>query len=198
MPMLLAQRWWVPVVRGVAAVVFGILCWVRPGLSLLTLVLLFGAYALVDGAFNLVLAIRGRHRVSRWGMLVVEGLASIAAGVLAFIWPGITALVLLYIIAAWAVVTGILEIGAAIRLRKTIRGEWMLAIAGVLSIAFGVLLAMFPGAGALTVVLWIGAYCVVFGALLIALGFRLRAWQDKPAQPSAPGQHLPTGGVPAT
>jgi uncharacterized membrane protein HdeD (DUF308 family) len=198
MPILLAQRWWVPVVRGIAAILFGVLCWVKPGLSLFTLVMLFGAYAIVDGAVNLALAIKGRHLMARWGVLIVEGVASIAAGVLAFIWPGITALVLLYIIAAWAVVTGILEISAAIRLRKTIRGEWMLALAGVLSIAFGVLLSIFPGAGALTVVLWIGAYCVVFGALLMALGFRLRSFQHKPAQPSTPEQHLPTGGLPAT
>jgi uncharacterized membrane protein HdeD (DUF308 family) len=196
--MLLAQRWWALALRGLAAIVFGVLCFVRPGLSLFALLFLFGAYALVDGVFNLVMGIKGRHDLPRWGVLVAEGVASIAAGALTFVWPKITALVLLYIIAAWAVVTGVLEMVAAVRLRKQIHGEWMMGLAGVLSIAFGVLLSLFPGAGALTVVFWIGAYCVVFGGVLIALAFRLRAVHHKPAKPSAPEQHLPTGGVPAT
>ncbi len=195
MPMLLAQRWWVLTIRGLAAILFGILTFVAPQISLITLVLLWGAYALVDGAFNLVMGFRGRGRLPRWGVLAAEGVVSIAAGVLTCMWPGITALVLLYIIAGWAVVTGVMEIVAAVRLRKQIRGEWMLGLAGVLSIAFGVLLALFPGAGALTVVLWIGAYAVVFGALLVALSIRLRSLQRK--RPHAPEQQLPTGGVPA-
>src|ERR1700704_2139141 len=123
MPMMLAQRWWILAVRGAAAVLFGILTFVAPQISLVTLVMLFGAYALVDGAFNLVLAFRGRGRLPRWGMLVAEGVSSIAAGVMTFMWPAITALVLLYIIAAWAMVTGVMEIVAAVRLRKQIRGE---------------------------------------------------------------------------
>jgi uncharacterized membrane protein HdeD (DUF308 family) len=186
----LADRWWMLAVRGVAAIVFGILTFIAPAESLFALVLLFGAYAVVDGAFNIV---AGFHRRGepRWGWLIFQGAVSIAAGVLTFLWPGITAFALLMLIAAWALVTGVAEIAAAIRLRKAIRGEWLLALSGILSIAFGVLMFLFPGAGALAVVLWIGAYAVVFGVLLVALAFRLRSWRDQTRR------QVPTGGVPA-
>ena len=171
----LSHNWWAVVLRGVLVVLFGIITFFAPGLSLAALVTLYGAYALVDGVFAIVSAVR-RHGTERWGMLLLEGIAGIGAGLVTFFWPGITAIALLYLIAAWSLFTGIMEVGAAIRLRKVITGEWMLGLSGVLSIAFGVLLVLFPGAGALAVVLWIGAYAIVFGALLIGLGFRLRSW----------------------
>ncbi|HEX5075371.1 MAG TPA: HdeD family acid-resistance protein [Gemmatimonadaceae bacterium] len=171
----LSHNWWAVVLRGVLGVLFGIITFFAPGLSLAALVTLYGAYALVDGVFAIVSAVR-RHGTERWGMLLLEGIAGIGAGLVTFFWPGITAIALLYLIAAWSLFTGIMEVGAAIRLRKVITGEWMLGLSGVLSIAFGVLLVLFPGAGALAVVLWIGAYAIVFGALLIGLGFRLRSW----------------------
>jgi uncharacterized membrane protein HdeD (DUF308 family) len=188
--MMLAERWWMLVLRGVAAVIFGILTFVAPGASLFALVVLFGAYAMVNGIIDLVLAVRTPTGERRWGSLVFEGVASVVAGALALFWPGITALVLLFLIAGWAIATGIAQVVAAVRLRKQITGEWLLALSGVLSVAFGVLLFLFPGAGALAVVIWIGAYAIVFGALLIALGLRLRSW-GRSSTREAPSDAVP-------
>ena len=173
---VLARNWWAVLLRGVAGIVFGILTLLSPAVSLTALVLLFGAYAFVDGLFAIVSAIRAHSTSDRWWLLLVEGVAGVAAGVLTAIWPGITALVLLYLIAAWALVTGGLEIAAAIRLRKVITGEWLLALAGILSVALGVILVLFPAPGALALVMWIGAYALVSGVLLTVLGFRLRSF----------------------
>ncbi|HWC33017.1 MAG TPA: HdeD family acid-resistance protein [Actinomycetota bacterium] len=178
----LARNWWVLLVRGVLAVVFGVLALIWPGLALDVLVVLFGAFALVDGVFAIAAAIRAAERKRTWWPLVVEGVSGIALGIVAFVWPGITALALLYVIAAWAVVTGVFEIAAAIRLRREIRGEWLLAFAGAASVAFGMLVAIFPGAGALAVVWAIGAYAILFGVLLVALGIRLRGFANEPAR----------------
>jgi uncharacterized membrane protein HdeD (DUF308 family) len=186
----LAARWWMLVVRGAVAILFGIVAIAMPAISLYTLVLLWGAYVLVDGAFNVIHAVRGARAGRRWGWLLFEGIVSIMAGVLTFAWPRITALVLLMLIAFWAVLTGVAEIAAAIRLRRRIRGEWLLATSGVLSILFGVLLLVYPGAGALALVWMIGAYAIVFGALLIGLGLRLKRWGRSHGRP------MPTGGMP--
>ena len=172
----LAQNWWLVLLRGIAGIIFGILTFAAPGISLAVLVLFFGAYSLVDGVLATISAIRWHGEIDRWWVLLIEGLAGIAAGLVTLFWPGITALALLYVIAAWAVVTGGLEIAAAIRLRKIIDGEWLLALTGVLSIAVGVLLALFPSTGALALVIWIGAYVAAAGVLLLALAFRLRSW----------------------
>ncbi len=180
----LARNWWAVALRGVAAIVFGVLAFLTPGSALLALVLVFGAYAIVEGVLNIVAALRGRTGTP-WWELMLEGIVSIAAGVIAFAIPGLTALVLLYLIAAWAVVTGVLEIVGAVRLRKHVTGEVWLALSGVLSIAFGVIVALAPAVGALAVVFWIGAYAVIFGAALIALGFRLRRWHRHDRVPLA-------------
>jgi len=171
----LARNWWVVALRGAAALIFGVLALVWPGITVLVLVALFGAYALVDGVFALGTAILGRGRSggSR-GWLAVGGIAGIIVGILTFVWPGVTALVLLWLIAAWAVITGVLEIVAAIRLRRELRGEWMLILSGVISVLFGILLMVWPAAGALAVTVLIGLYAIVFGIVLLALGFRLR------------------------
>ena len=160
--------------RGLIAVLFGILTFIYPGISLTALVYLFGAYALVDGLFTIISAFNAPKGYRHWWVLLLGGVLGTIAGVLSFILPGITALVLLYLIAAWAIVTGIFEIAAAIRLRKEITGEWLLALGGVLSVLFGILLIAFPSTGALAVLWLIGAYAIVFGVLLIVLGFRLR------------------------
>jgi uncharacterized membrane protein HdeD (DUF308 family) len=182
---MLARNWWVVALRGVVAIIFGLLTFVLPGITLAALVLLFGAYAIVEGIFNVIAAVRARPGAAPWWALLLEGLVSIGAGVVTFIWPGLTALVLLYVIAVWAVITGVLEIAAAIRLRKVMTGEWWLALSGVLSIVFGALLMIAPAAGALVVVLWIGAYAIVFGALLIGLALRLRRWREGERVPIA-------------
>lgn len=169
----LARNWWLILLRGVAGVSFGMLTFVVPRLSVAALVLVFGAYALADGVLTLFSA--ARNRASRdWWMLVVEGIAGVSAGVLTFLWPGITAVALLYLIAAWALVTGSLELIAAMRLRRVIRGEWLLVLNGMLSVALGALLGLFPGPGAVALVIWIGAYALVSGVLLMVLGARLR------------------------
>lgn len=176
---MLARNWWVVALRGVAAVIFGVLALVWPGVTLQVLVLLFGAYAVVDGIFAAVTAVATREHHEHWWVMLLEGLAGIIVGLLTFFWPGVTALVLLYFIAAWALVTGALEIVAAIELRRFISGEWMLILGGMASIVFGVFIAAFPAAGALSVILLIGVYAIVFGILLLVLAFRLRGLQGE-------------------
>src|SRR5579859_2743005 len=156
----ITQRWWVFALRGLVAVLFGIGAFVWPGVTLAALVLLWGAYAVADGILSLVCAFAPVARY-RW-LLGLEGVVGIAAGVVAFVWPGITALVLLYLIAVWAIVSGILEIVAAIQLRQEIENEWTLGLAGVFSIVFGAILAFQPQAGALALIWVIGGYAILF------------------------------------
>jgi len=171
----LRRNWWLLALRGLAAVIFGVLAFVWPGITLLTLIWLFGAFALVNGILSLVLATKAPKGYPRFGSLILGGFLGILAGLLTFVMPGITALGLLILIAAWALITGILEIVAAIKLRKTITGEWMLILAGLASVVFGILLILQPAAGALVMVLWIGAYALVFGILLFVLAFKMRS-----------------------
>jgi uncharacterized membrane protein HdeD (DUF308 family) len=172
----LTDNWWAVALRGLAALLFGILTLVSPAISLTALVLLYGVYAVADGVLAIVAASRHRRAGEKWGMVALGGVVGIAAGLVTFLVPAITALVLVYVIAARAIVVGAMEAAAAIRLRKVIRGEWLMALGGVASIAFGLLIALFPGIGALTVVLWIGAFSIAIGLMLIALGVRLRSW----------------------
>lgn len=168
----LARNWWALALRGLAAVLFGLLTFFLPGITLVTLVLLFGAYALVDGIFNVIAFFRVMSH--HWAFLI-EGVIGIIAGIVTFAWPAITALALLYLISFWAIFTGLFEIIAAVRLRKVIANEWLLLVIGLLSLIFGVLILFAPGLGALAIVLWIGAYALVFGVFLLALSLRLRS-----------------------
>ncbi|MEA2511877.1 MAG: hypothetical protein QOJ59_1364 [Thermomicrobiales bacterium] len=179
----LARNWWALALRGLAAIIFGVVAWIWPDLTVTALVILFGAYALVDGAFAIVTAVTRRARDDRL-ILVLQGIAGIALGIMTLVWPDITALTLLYFIAAWAILTGIFEVVAAIRLRRVITGEFLLALSGVASIIFGLAIAIFPGSGAVALVWLIGAYAVVIGILLIMLAFRLRNWQDNTRRPA--------------
>ncbi len=170
----ITQNWWMYAVRGLVAIIFGIVALARPGQTLQALVLVFGAYALVDGIFAIFAGIASYRYFERWWAVLLEGVAGVVIGLLTFFWPNITALVLLYFIAAWALITGIFEIVAAIQLRREITGEWMLILGGLLSILFSVLLFVFPLAGAVSVILVIGMYAVVFGISEIIFAFRLR------------------------
>jgi uncharacterized membrane protein HdeD (DUF308 family) len=177
----LTANWWALALRGLVAVLFGLLTLLLPGITLVTLVLLFGAYALVDGVFNVIAFFRVASH--HWAFLI-EGVVGILAGLLTFAWPAITAFALLYLIAFWAIFTGIFEIIAGIRLRRMIANEWLLLLMGFFSLLFGLLIVFAPGTGALAIVLWIGAYALVFGGILLALAFRLRGHRRLVAQPT--------------
>jgi uncharacterized membrane protein HdeD (DUF308 family) len=166
---LVSRHWWMLALRGVAAIVFALFAYFWPGLTLFALVILFGVYALADGIMAAVVGAR-----AHWWTVMVFGLIGIAAGVIAFLRPGITALALLSLIAAWAIIRGVLEITAAIRLRKEITNEWWMVFAGLLSIAFGVMMVAYPGAGALALLWVIATYALILGIAMLAFAFRLR------------------------
>jgi uncharacterized membrane protein HdeD (DUF308 family) len=174
----LAENWWLLLLRGIAAIAFGVLAFMWPDLTLLTLTYMWGFYAIADGVLALWAAIAGKggEIAPRWWLAVV-GISGILAGLLAFVWPGMTALVLLMFIASWAIVIGVLQIWGAIRLRKEIEGEWLLGLSGLLSVAFGVILFVQPGAGALAVVWMIGWFAILAGCVYIALAFQLKKYK---------------------
>jgi uncharacterized membrane protein HdeD (DUF308 family) len=163
--------WWTLVLRGVVAVLFGLAALFWPGKTLFVLILFFGAYTLVDGIFAIVGGIMDSSR--RW-LLLIEGVLGVVAGLILLARPGLGALVLLYVIAFWAIVTGVMEILAAISLRREIDNEWLMILGGALSVLFGVILAILPGAGLLSLTWLIGAYALVFGVAFIFLGFRVK------------------------
>jgi len=175
----LSKNWWILVLRGVAAIAFGILTFMQPVLSLAVLVLFWGAYALVDGVFGVFAAFKGPNADGFPWWMLLTGLCGIAAGVFTFMSPAITAIALLYLIAIFAIVRGVLEISAAIRLRKQINNEWLLILAGVISILFGAVLMVAPGTGAIAIALWIAAFAVIVGVIEIILGFKLKGRADK-------------------
>lgn len=181
MVQMLTRYWWAVALRGVLAILFGILAIVWPDLTVGILVALFGAYAIVDGAFAIASAFRADDTDRWWHVL--EGVLGLAVGLIAWVWPGLTALSLLYFIAAWALVTGVIEIIAAIRLRRAITNEWLLVLSGVLSVLFGILLLFRPRSSAIALVVVIGIYAIIFGVMLLGLALRLRGMRDDLDQP---------------
>lgn len=179
------RNWWTFVARGVFAILFGIIALAFPQLTLIVLVWTFGAYALIDGLFQIIYSLTRHEEYERWWLVMLEGLLGITFGVLTFIWPDITGLVLFMMIVVWALFTGILEIAAAIQLRRLITNEWMLAFSGILSILLGVGMLIWPGASALALAWMIGFYAFAFGVTLIALGFRLKNWKINVSSTSA-------------
>jgi len=186
----LASRWGWVVTRGVLGVLFGLIAFSRPGAMAFSMVLIFGCYAFASGIATIIASARSGRAGESWGTLLFEGLLWIAAGVAALLWPASTALAFVWLIGAWALVTGVLEIMSAIKLRKHIEHEWLLAIAGAVSIAFGLLMFYRPIAGGLAVVWWLGAYALLFGVMQIVLGFRLRSYRR-----GALHRELPTEGL---
>jgi uncharacterized membrane protein HdeD (DUF308 family) len=173
----LARNWWAIALRGVLAIVFGLVTFIVPGATMLSLVLLFAAYAFVDGVFAIIAAVRSARSQERWGLLVLEGIVDIVAGVVAIVWPGLTILTFVLLVAAWALVSGALMAVAAFRLNLD-HGRWWLVLGGLASIVYGLLLIGAPLIGALVLTWWLGAYALVFGVFLLILAFRLRARRD--------------------
>jgi uncharacterized membrane protein HdeD (DUF308 family) len=174
MESILAKNWWAVAIRGVLGILFGLIAFWHPLVTILSLVIVFAAYAISDGVFAIVAAVRAARANERWWPFVLEGLVSIAAGVLAFMWPHITVLVFIVMIAVWAIITGVLMLSAAFRLGPD-RGRWWFVLGGVASLAWGVLLFIAPFMGAVVLTWWIGAYAFVFGIALLIAAFRLRS-----------------------
>lgn len=176
---VLSEKWWVLLLRGLISVAFAVLIWMQPAITLKALIILFGAFAFVDGVLGVWTALSSRKDRNNWWLLMLWGLVGIGIGIITFVAPGVTALALLFYIAIWAIVTGVLEIITAVRLRKEIEGEWLLGLAGLVSLVFGILLIAHPGAGILAVLWLLAAYALILGVLMIILAFKVRSWGAK-------------------
>lgn len=172
---MLRKYWWTILLRGILAVLFGIAAFVWPGITIVFLISLFGAYALLDGIISVVIGIAQYGENERWWGILIQGICGIAVGLMTFLWPQVTGLILLFFIAGWAILTGLFQIVAAIRLRKVMVGEWLLGLSGVISVLFGITLFAYPAAGALAVIWIIGIFAILNGLLLIFLSLRLRS-----------------------
>lgn len=168
--------WWALALRAAAAMTLGVIAFALPAPTLVAIVVLFGIYALIDGLLALVAAIGGVRRQQRWGAMLFEGVVGIGVGIVALLNPGIGALTLVYLVASWAILTGVLEIVTAIRLRKIMTGEWLLIASGILSLVLAGLFVAFPGLGATAMVLTIGAYALAYGVTVMVLAIRVRQW----------------------
>jgi uncharacterized membrane protein HdeD (DUF308 family) len=179
---VLAKNWWMFLIRGVAAILFGIAVFIFPGAALAALVALIAAYFIIDGVFTIIHALQNRSQ-PRWWITLLEGFISVIAGIAAFLYPGITSLILLYIVAFWALLTGLMEIIFAIQMRKQIENEWWMILSGILSIIFGALLIIFPGTGILSILWLVGAYAIVFGVFMVIFAFRIKGMRPGTGEP---------------
>jgi uncharacterized membrane protein HdeD (DUF308 family) len=175
---VLAESWWAVGVRGIFGILFGLICLLTPGLAVQVFVILFAAYMLVDGVFAIIAGIKAARNGERWGLLILEGIVDLAAGLVAVLWPAITLVALIWIVAIWAVVSGALMLGAAFTLNLD-HGRWWLALGGIASVIFGILLVIEPLIGAVVLTMWIGAYALVFGIFLLILAFQLHSKQEE-------------------
>jgi uncharacterized membrane protein HdeD (DUF308 family) len=178
---VLARRWWAVGLRGILAIIFGLICLLTPGIAVGAFVIVFAAYMLVDGVFAIVSGIRAARGGESWVLLILEGVVYLAAGVIAILWPAITLVALVWIVAIWAIVSGALMLTAAFGLNLDY-GRWWLALGGIASTIFGILLIIEPFIGAVVLILWIGAYALVFGALLLVLAFQLNSKREAQLQ----------------
>jgi uncharacterized membrane protein HdeD (DUF308 family) len=179
---LLTSGWWKLLLRGLIAIAFGVYTFTNPAMAITTLVLIFGFYALLDGVLAVWAAFAGKSENEQWWVVLIGGLLGIGLGVFTFMAPGITALSLLFIIAIWAVGTGVLEIVAGVRLRKEIDNEWLLVLTGIVSVLFGGALIWSPGAGALSVLWMIGTFALIFGVLFVILSFKVKGLRNQAAR----------------
>lgn len=170
-------NWWALALRAVAAILIGLFALMRPGITLVALITLFGVYAMADGLFAIVAAIRGIHAGERWGWMMFEGVVGVVIGFVLLTNHAIGALALTWLVAGWALTTGVLEIIAGIRLRKIMTGEWLLLVAGVLSVILAFLIISRPGIGLVLLVSWVGAYALISGIVLLGVAFRVRSWE---------------------
>jgi uncharacterized membrane protein HdeD (DUF308 family) len=188
MSALLAQNWWAIALRGVFAILFALIAFFWPGATILSFVLFFSAYMLVDGIFAIVAAVRAASNRQRWGLLVLEGIVDILAGIVAFVWPGLTVVFFITLMAVWSLITGVLMIVAAFKLDPAFGRGWLI-FSGIVSVLFGVALLIAPLVGAVVLTWWLGAYALVFGITLLVLAFKLRGRRDDltrvPAAPRA-------------
>ena len=181
---VLAESWWMVGLRGILGIIFGLICLLTPDIAVGALVLLFAFYMLVDGLFAIAAGIRNARNGERWGLLLLEGLVDIAAAAVAFLWPGLTLVVLIWIIAIWAVISGGLMLASAFALKKD-HGRWWLALGGICSLIFGALLVIEPLVGVVVLVMWLGAYALIFGVVLLVLAFQLHSKYEARATPRA-------------
>jgi uncharacterized membrane protein HdeD (DUF308 family) len=172
---VLADNWWKLLLRGVIAIAFGVLTFMQPGISLSALVLVFGAYALVDGVLAIWTAIAGRGQIEHWVVLLLGGLGGVGIGVLTFMVPGITAIVLEFYIAFWAILVGMLGIVTGVRLRKEISGEWALILSGILAVVFGAYIISQPINGALSILSILATFAILYGILLSMVAFKVKS-----------------------
>jgi len=175
---LLARNWWAIGLRGALAIVFGLIALFLPGATMLSLVIVFAVYAFADGVFGVVSAVRAGQSGRRWGLLAFEGLVNMGVGVIAVLWPGITVVAFVLLVAVWAMMTGALELAAAFRL-GTEDGRWWLVVGGLVSLLYGALLLVAPMLGAVVLTWWLGAYALIFGVALVVLAFKLKAKLDQ-------------------